>query len=230
MTRTRTKDRQMPLFLSHVTARRLAEIRKRRGWSQEDLARRTGELGAAMTQSTIARTELGRNVSLNETLALAAALGVAPTSLFLPLESAELVAITPERIVPARHARRWVRGQAPLVADDARVYAEEVDEEEWRARQDTSLAFLLDRVQELVDATIAEDREAMADAVDDLNAELARIDAAQRRRERRAVPPSDEVRKVDERRKARREERDRRERGSWDTPEEQPAPSDRSSS
>ena len=60
---------------------RVAELRKRRGWSQAELGRRAG-----VSASTINRAERGetRTLSLNNLEKLARALGISPRSLLEP--------------------------------------------------------------------------------------------------------------------------------------------------
>lgn len=117
-------------------ARYLREVRERRRWSQQDLADRMDELGWPLDRSTIARTEAGpaqRKVSLDEAIALSAALGVAPIHMFVPRSDDEKLALTPTWTVGAHSARQWVRGRLALasntVEEDARVYYIEVADE-----------------------------------------------------------------------------------------------------
>jgi transcriptional regulator with XRE-family HTH domain len=167
-----------------ILTRQLKELRERRGMTQQQLADRLGELGVdpQPARATIARTELGeRNVSLDETMAYAAALDVSPARLILPVTKVVPVAITPKRVVNPGVARRWLRGQVALPGQDARTFSTDVSDEEWEALENNTLQFILHRTQELIDATVADDREAMADAVDALSDELARMRAAKER-------------------------------------------------
>ncbi len=167
-----------------ILAGQLPELRQRRGLTQQDLADKLGELGAdpQPARATIARTELGdRNVSLDEAMAFAAALDISPSRLILPSTAVVRVAITPKLDVSASLARQWLRGQQALPGQDARTYRTDVSDEEWIALQDHTIQFVLARVQELIDATVADDREGMADAVDALNDELTRMRAARER-------------------------------------------------
>jgi transcriptional regulator with XRE-family HTH domain len=133
-----------------------------------------------MTHPTIAKTEKGeRSVTLDETLALAAALDVSPSRLFLPTKGLARVAITPERVVSPRVARQWVRGQQPLPGQDEQTFRTDVSDDERQAMQEISVQALLHEVQSLVTATIREDRNAMADAVDAINDELERLRSSQ---------------------------------------------------
>lgn len=70
-----------------IFARRLREARKARGWTQQDLVDRLDELGVEWDRTTLARIEKRqRKVGLEEFVAIAAALDVAPIYLFLPIE------------------------------------------------------------------------------------------------------------------------------------------------
>jgi transcriptional regulator with XRE-family HTH domain len=56
---------------------RFRELRKERGWSQDDLARRMEELGWPMHQTTVAKLEAGkRPIRLNEVAHLAMLYGL----------------------------------------------------------------------------------------------------------------------------------------------------------
>jgi transcriptional regulator with XRE-family HTH domain len=179
----RTMD-ELPLSAEAILTRQLRELRERRQLTQQQLADKLGGLGVEPqpAQATIARTEAGaRGIGLDEALAFAAALDVSPSRLILPSTAAVRVAITPKLDVPASLARQWLRGQQALPGQDARTYRTDVSEEEWIALQDNTIQFVLARVQELIDATVADDREGMADAVDALNDELTRMRAARER-------------------------------------------------
>jgi transcriptional regulator with XRE-family HTH domain len=173
----KTMDAKSP---DAVFAEQLASARERRGISQRDFARKvTTEEKALVSRATIARTEAAqREVTLAEVIAFAAVLNVSPSALILPLNGSEPVALTPARTVTARVARRWIRGQVPLPGADVRAFADLVADEDRRAMEDVSLRFILDRVEELVAATVDEDRDAAADAVDKINDELQRMRAA----------------------------------------------------
>jgi transcriptional regulator with XRE-family HTH domain len=96
-------------------AKRVREVRERRGWTQQQLADRLRELGVPIDRTKVNRVETGaRAVSIDDALAIAAALGVSPSVLFFPLASSEPVRLTPERVVAAEEGRRWFRGEQPL--------------------------------------------------------------------------------------------------------------------
>ena len=130
-----------------VVAKQVREIRKRRGWTQADLAARLSEIDAGLSQPAVAKIETGgRNVSLSETLALAAALNVAPVHLFVPM-SPKLspgVAITPSLTAGSNNLRGWVRGEHPLTdADSASEFYAEVAEAEWYSLQPPIEAYVV---------------------------------------------------------------------------------------
>jgi transcriptional regulator with XRE-family HTH domain len=128
-------EAQLP---SDVLARRVREIRKRRGWSQEDLAQRLAELDHPLDRAQVARIEgRRRKVSLDEAFAFAVALGVAPVNLFIPLERDEQFAISKKWIAPAWMARAWARGfetdERMVPLEDEQTYLTEMPREEYAA-------------------------------------------------------------------------------------------------
>lgn len=120
------------ISVDHVFARRLREVRKARDWSQEDLARRMRELGyAGMDRLTILRIERAANpkatakarrVTIGEAFQFAAALGVSPTSLFLPASQGETVKISDRLQLESSFVRAWLDGWGPLVQKDLQIY------------------------------------------------------------------------------------------------------------
>jgi|GEM_PF-2991380 transcriptional regulator with XRE-family HTH domain len=107
-----------------IFGRRVEEARKRRGWTQEQLAAELRRLGSKGSRSTVAKIE-GRGqratyAKIEDLFAFAAALGVPPVHLLVPLEDATTVALTPRVRVPAPAARKWIRGEllaVPMVLD-----------------------------------------------------------------------------------------------------------------
>jgi transcriptional regulator with XRE-family HTH domain len=107
-----------------IFSRRLKETRRARGLSQRRLVARLAALGRPLNQAVITRIERGaRKVSLDEAIALAAALDVAPVHLFLPIDDSERVSLTPTLEVSAALARQWARGRRPLDPANTRFYA-----------------------------------------------------------------------------------------------------------
>ena len=77
-----------------------------------------------MNQSAITRIERGtRKVALDEAILLAVALDVSPVHLFLPIDNAGRVALTPSTEVTALVARQWALGLRPLDPANTRFYA-----------------------------------------------------------------------------------------------------------
>lgn len=117
--RTKTEGRR----IGAIFALRLREAREARGWRQQDLSDRMGQLGAPMDRTTLAKIERGkREARLEEMIALAAALDVAPLNLYMPIEGDEPVCLAPALAVDPGDARKWARGFRPLDPTNHRVY------------------------------------------------------------------------------------------------------------
>ena len=119
-------------------ARRIKELRLRRGWSAEALAQRCRDLGMPeLNRSVIANIESGRRkyVTVDEAFAVAYALEVALVHLLVPtdLDASEVdrYLLVPDRPVTMPAAREWIRGTHPADADP-RVYFSEVPRGEFR--------------------------------------------------------------------------------------------------
>lgn len=108
-------------------AERMRAARRSAGLSQADLAKRLAQLGFARLKRTtiLAIEKKTRNVSLDEALAIAAALGVAPIHLMVPFEDERIISedAADDGIFEAstrlkvgeleflpKEARRWIRG------------------------------------------------------------------------------------------------------------------------
>lgn len=125
---------------SEVVAARVKEARKRRGWNATQLAQRCAEIGAPeLTAQAIANIENGRrdatgrrrrHVTVDEVLALAIALDVAPVHLMVPLEEGAYW-VTPRGMTKIGLVRHWIRGTEPFPSGDRRVFFSEVPEQEW---------------------------------------------------------------------------------------------------
>jgi transcriptional regulator with XRE-family HTH domain len=171
-----------------IFAQQLRAVRERRRWNQQQLADRLAQLGEPMDRSTIAKIENGsRQVSLDEALRLAAALEVSPVHLFTdpphegpasrkygPTPARPRVRLAAKLAVSPREARMWIRGQQPLRGADRKIFYTEVSDEEWVAMQQHGIRFLLDRVNALMDAVVAEDHTQIDEAIDAINGELER--------------------------------------------------------
>jgi transcriptional regulator with XRE-family HTH domain len=139
---TQTDDPQdaplQSLTPSKIMARRMRELRERRGWTAEQLASRCTEEGMpSLTRSVIANAESGRRQSgftIEEMLTLAYVLDVAPVYLFLPIDAA-LVSFTPNWVSSAGYVREWVRGNYPMPGQDSRLYQAQRPETEWNAEK-----------------------------------------------------------------------------------------------
>jgi transcriptional regulator with XRE-family HTH domain len=101
--------------------RHVAELRHHRGLTVRRLSERLGELGHPMLPSVISKLEKGnRSVDVDDLIALAVALRVNPSRLWLPFVADETeVALTPVVRVPAWAAWQWSDGSAPLPTLDA---------------------------------------------------------------------------------------------------------------
>lgn len=103
---------------SQVLAERLARLRGRRGWSARQLAERLEELGYPLSRVTIAKIEnRQRGVSLDDAVALAAALDVPPACLIFPVGEEEPAQLTPEVELTWWQAASWLAGRPLPEAD-----------------------------------------------------------------------------------------------------------------
>lgn len=89
--------------------------------------------GVKWERSVVANLESGRrqSVSVDELLALAYVLDVAPVHLLVPLSDNVWFHFTPETATPAGLVREWVRGRHPLRSTNARLFFSEVPDHEW---------------------------------------------------------------------------------------------------
>ena len=111
---------------SEIAAERIRVLRKRHGWTEQQLADRLTELGSPMDRVAIVKVESGkRGLPLDEAFRSALALDVAPINLFLPLED-EDVQITPRMVASSTELRSWVVGNQPLPGQDLRTFVSEV--------------------------------------------------------------------------------------------------------
>src|SRR5205085_1594945 len=117
----------------------LRDIRKRRGWSQQQLAERVTRLGHPMHRVTLAKIESGgersESVRLDEVIALSYVLGVSPLHMIVPFDpDARLRVIATKPHVDAIAARQWLRGEEPLPDQERRFFLSEVPEDEVQAQ------------------------------------------------------------------------------------------------
>jgi transcriptional regulator with XRE-family HTH domain len=105
--------KSLPDTPGQVFGRRVAEARKRRGLTQKHLAERV-----SMQRETMTTIENGtRRVTIDEWLAISAALGAPPLHLLIPLDDDEQVTIGREAHGVPR-VRTWIRSLLPLHDDD----------------------------------------------------------------------------------------------------------------
>lgn len=116
---------------------RVKQLRARRGWTAAELGAALTEHGPKWDRFTVANLENGKrqNVTVNELLALALVLDVAPTNLLVPLDDRPCQ-VTSKRTEDADTVRAWVRGEQPLPGTDERMYFAEVSAQDMRKRVD----------------------------------------------------------------------------------------------
>ena len=117
-----------------VIAQRVREVRSARGLTAAQLGEKMTEAGLRWDRNVVASFENGRRaaVSVEELLALAAVLEVAPVHLIVPLDDDGWIYLTPEAAARNGYARAWIRGNRALPGTDARKFYSEVPEAEWR--------------------------------------------------------------------------------------------------
>lgn len=107
-----------------VFARRLREIRVARGMTQQALAERLSELGRPnLSRGVLAKIEgnvrgRARTVSLEDAVAIAAALGMSPLNMVSPPSLLDPVEVLPGVERPGGAVRQWIRGYWPLLESD----------------------------------------------------------------------------------------------------------------
>ena len=133
-----------------VIAERIKQLRAGR-LTGAQLAEKMTQAGIRWDRSVVANLESGRRsaVSVEELLALAFVLDVAPIHLIVPTDPDGWYAVTPDIATSNEQARAWIRG-APggaLPGTDERKYYSEVPEDEWKraAKQQAESLQILDR-------------------------------------------------------------------------------------
>lgn len=117
-----------------VLARRVSELRGRRGLTAKELGERLTDMGVKWDRFNVTALEKGKrqNLTLVEWLALARALDVAPIHLLIdPRDEPGSYQVTPTEAVPSEHARAWVRGLRPLGGTELRYFYREIPGFEW---------------------------------------------------------------------------------------------------
>lgn len=99
--------------VSNVVAQNLLRVRKARRFTTQQLAVRLVELGQPIPASGITRIEKGdRRVDVDDLMALAVALNVAPTTLLLPpTAGSQSVRLASNYAVSGRTAWQWAEGE-----------------------------------------------------------------------------------------------------------------------
>jgi transcriptional regulator with XRE-family HTH domain len=122
-----------PLSPTQVVAKRVREVRQKRGLTAAQLAEQMTRVGIPWDRGTVAKLETGRraNVSVAELLALAYVLAVAPGHLLVPLEDKTPYQATPTQVEPAGAVRDWVRGAWYLEGVDVRGFFSELPPHEF---------------------------------------------------------------------------------------------------
>jgi hypothetical protein len=116
---------------TQVIAERVRQLMKRKDWTAQRLVDELAKVGIEWTRLIVANLLVKKSdrrrryVTVDELLALAKVLDVAPIDLMLPVDLAARYAITPTTAVQASVARSWIRGQIPLHGQDARIFHSE---------------------------------------------------------------------------------------------------------
>jgi transcriptional regulator with XRE-family HTH domain len=110
-----------------VFAYRMREVRGARGWTQQRLSDEMRALGRQdLARSTLAKIETGatraQNISLEDVLAICAALDVSPIDMLTPRDPSDEFAVAPEVSTYAGAVRGWWRGWWPLRDTDDRQF------------------------------------------------------------------------------------------------------------
>jgi len=111
-----------------VIAAKVLELRKGRGWSADELAVRMTAAGVAWTRLVVTKLEKGyrQSISVEELLALAYVLDVAPVNLLIPWDDDVPCWVAGGLpAYPAKQVRRWARGwpaSAGLPGGDPKRY------------------------------------------------------------------------------------------------------------
>lgn len=120
-----------------VIAERVRALRRLHGWSAQRLAEQLSSVGIAWDRSIVANFENGRraSVSVEEFLALAYVLSVAPVHLLVPIDTdVASYRITPKgRAVTTGFVRSWVCGTVRIDPETLEpIGSPEASEIDWR--------------------------------------------------------------------------------------------------
>jgi transcriptional regulator with XRE-family HTH domain len=118
---------------SDVFRARLREVRRFKGWTQQQLASALADVGVDLGEPAVTRLERGaRGVSLDDVIAIAAVLGVSPLHMIVPLENDVTADLAPQLPAPVADARAWFRGQRPLrESDDLPLFYAQTPPDDW---------------------------------------------------------------------------------------------------
>jgi transcriptional regulator with XRE-family HTH domain len=124
MARVGGKPREGDLTPERSFGLAVARTRGALGLSQQQLTEKLSELGYMLPRESLARLETGkRGASLADVLAIAYALDVSPLHLMVPIDdSARLIVVGAVQPADADDLRSWIRGEAPLLSQDPRVF------------------------------------------------------------------------------------------------------------
>jgi transcriptional regulator with XRE-family HTH domain len=130
MTQTRTKGRKVETPTPTDIARaRIQRLRKRKGWTQRELAERLEAEGfeLGIDRDVVANFESGRrrSLSVDELVAFAAVLDVSPVDLIVRDAAGMRVG---KWTIGAVLAGQWVRGDRPLPSQDVEAWQEDRSE------------------------------------------------------------------------------------------------------
>lgn len=159
------------LQVRDVIGERLRQLRMKHGWQQQELAEELDGIGWPMDRTAVAKIETGaRNVSVEDLLALAAALGVEPSALLLPRDDYADISVTPVLNAPAWRVRAWMHGYQPVTNWDdeieTRFFNEEISDQEWLARRERVVGQLRWSAFQVEQAAAQPDAQEMRDALE----------------------------------------------------------------
>jgi transcriptional regulator with XRE-family HTH domain len=131
--------------LSEIAAQQINRLRKQAGLNREQIAERCREVGAptTLTAAAVANIETGRpdetgrrrrDVTAEEIVFFARALGVPPLVLLFPVGTVDEVEVLPGTFVPTWPAAQWFTGERPLPTGrlaDGSPYVSEDDMLAW---------------------------------------------------------------------------------------------------
>ena len=183
------------LSVSDAVAVRIKEARGRRGWSAKQLAEQCAVRGLPrLTHSVLNNIESGRpdkdgqrkrDITVDELLALAVILDVAPTHLLgLPVDGATSIEILPSCGVSNNDdLQQWIRGDKPLPQTDERLYFASALEQlpprdDQRTAPQSARAVIQEQAKELLSGFHAEAERLAATATARLEAIVAQAENA----------------------------------------------------